>query len=168
VNPHALWRSATNSSASTVGGISAGHLLTPVCRERPRSWVTETPSETLSPGRPGSDASLGRPPSRPERACDVAKKANSQAKRVDSKPAVSRHRGRRWGFGFAPLMVTTSGMCPGHSSASPPCRPGGFAWLLARLDVVTVPTRNPTTVSTVDGSDYWGGPTPVDLCPAGP
>jgi hypothetical protein len=38
----------------------------------------------------------------------------------------------------------------------------------ASRDIGTVPTRNPTTASTVDGSDYWVGPTPVDLCPADP
>jgi hypothetical protein len=35
------------------------------------------------------------------------------------------------GFGFAPSVVKTSGMCPGHSSAPPPCRADGFARLLA-------------------------------------
>ena len=37
----------------------------------------------------------------------------------------------------------------------------------ASRDIGTVPTRSPTTASTVDGSDYWVGPAPVDLCRAG-
>ena len=77
-----------------------------------------------------------------------------------------RHRGRRRGLGFVPLTVTTFSTCLGHSSAPPPCRLGGFARLLASLDVVTVPTRNLTTVSIVDGSGCRVGPTPVGLCRA--
>lgn len=37
----------------------------------------------------------------------------------------------------------------------------------ALVGAVTVPTRNPTTASTVDESRSWVGPTPVGLCRGG-
>jgi hypothetical protein len=50
VNPHALSRSASGSSAQIAWYVSAGHRSGSVLGERSRSSATETPNETLSGG----------------------------------------------------------------------------------------------------------------------